>query len=225
LLGFRDPWVYYTQFNPDHCPIDESEREILKDLADEISKMPLLSWKKEPGLPLKEVIPEHIPYRQRLKTIFEEEIAAMEIGKTLTRITALAGEEKVTAIIDSLEKTGNPAQGVLYLGSSALDAAALDWVRKAGGLAVSFNGDEAAVQSAEVAVMSGTSIILAIISDTFFHQGKEGVLELVKNWDLHKIQAGTLKIHPPLMNALFSPEFESFPQLELVASSNDKIYG
>ena len=68
--------------------------------------------------------------------------------------------------------------------------------------------------------MSGTSVILAILSDTFSQQGKEGVLELVKNWDLHKIQTEKLKIHPSLMHELFSHEHESFPLLELVDSSN-----
>ena len=135
----------------------------------------------------------------------------MQIGRILKQVTALAGDEKVKAVIDSLGKTGNPSEGVLYFGCSILDAAALDWVKRSGGLAVSFNGDRAAVRSAEVAAMSGTSVILSILSDTFFQQGKEGVLELVKNWDLHKIQTEKLKIHPSVMHELFSHEHESFP--------------
>lgn len=222
LFGFRESEVYYTPLNLDQCSmsLNESEREILKDLADEIIKMPLLAWEKRPDSPLKEIIPEHIAYRQRLEIIFEEEIANMQSGRSLTQVTALAGDEKVKAIIDSLEKTGNPAEGVLYFGCSALDAAALDWVRRSGGLAVSFNGDRAAIRSAEIAVMSATSVILAILSDIFFQQGKEGVLELVKNWDLHKIQTEKLKIHPSLMHELFSHEQGSFPLLELVTDSN-----
>ena len=71
----------------------------------------------------------------------------MQAGKIMTQVTALAGDEKVKAVIDSLDKTGNPAEGVLYFGCSVLDEAVLDWVKKAGGMAISFNGDRAAVRS------------------------------------------------------------------------------
>jgi len=220
LLGFRESELYYTPLNLDQYSINESEREFLKDLADEIINMPLLAWEKKPDSPLKNIVPEHIPYLQRMEAIFEDEIAGMQAGKILTKTTALAGNEKVGAVKSSLEKTGNPAEGLLYFGCSVLDAAALDWVKKSGGLAVSFNGDREAVRSAEIAVIAGTCVILAILCDTFFQQGKEGVLELIKNWDLHKIQTEKLKIHPSLIHELFSHEHESFPQLELVTHSN-----
>ncbi|MEW5802227.1 MAG: hypothetical protein AB1847_08995 [bacterium] len=218
LLGFQESEIYYTPLDLDHFSIDESEKETLKDLADEIVKMPLPA--QEEAHPPTEILSEHIPYYQRLKIIFEEEIASMQIGDIMTRAPALWGDEKVKAVIDSLEKTGNSAQNILYLGCSVLDAAALTWVREAGGMAVSFNGDQTAIRSAEVAVRSGSCAILAVLCDTFSRQGKEGIVELVKTWDIHKIQTEKLKIDPSLINELFSHEPESFPQLELVTSSN-----
>jgi predicted HAD superfamily phosphohydrolase len=210
VIGFEEAGIYYTPLKMDQYVIDISEKETLKDLADEITKMPPLTW----NLPVKEITP--ITYRHRLKIIFEEEISNMQIGKILTEISARAGHEKVRAIIDSLEKTGNSAEGVIYLGHSVLDAAALEWVRDNGGMAVSFNADRAALQFAEVAVISDNSVILAILSDAFLQKGKEGVMELVKNWDINKIQK--CKIPQPFINQLFS--HESFPQLELVTDSN-----
>ncbi|MEW6381667.1 MAG: hypothetical protein AB1611_18980 [bacterium] len=220
LLGFRDEEAYYTPMDLDSTAITISELETLKDLADEIINMPPLSWTQRSAVSSTALVPEHLPYCRRLEIILTEEISGMEIGKILTQGAALTGIEKVTAVKDSLEKTGNPAEGILYFGGSILDADALSWVRKSGGLAVSFNGDKAALQAAEVAVMSGNSAILAIISDVFYNQGKEGVLELIGNWDLHTIQTDKLKVHPSLVNELFSHEPDLFPLLELVTREN-----
>jgi len=224
LLGFEESLTYSTPLDIDEVAIDISEQEVLKDIADEILNMPFLSWRNDSAAPqCRQVFPkEHISYWQRLESILNDEIANMQIGKLLSRGLALAGKGKVAAIKDSLEKTGNPAEGVIYFGSSILDAAALSWVRAAGGLAVSFNGDRAALQSAEVAVMSGNSAILAILSDIFYHQGKEAVLDLINTWDLQHIQIQTekLKIHPSLISELFSHEPESFPLLDLITDEN-----
>ena len=48
LLGFKESEVYYTPLNLDQYFISESEREILKDLADEIINMPTPGLGKEP---------------------------------------------------------------------------------------------------------------------------------------------------------------------------------
>jgi hypothetical protein len=93
----------------------------------------------------------------------------------------------------------------------------LHWVKMNGGLAVSCNGDQEAVMTAEIAVTTGNSAILAILSEVFLQRGKEGVLEFVKDWDMKQVHTDKFLPYQPIINQFFSQEPESFPQLEIVA--------
>lgn len=219
LVGFPEANTYSTLVNLDRYSINESDRETLVDLADEITKMPL-SWGEKEEFSPGNGGPELIAYAQRLKAIFTDEIPGMQIGEILNQTMVRAGSEKVGAIRDSLKRTGNSAKGVMYIGGSVLDVAAMDWVKRNGGLSVSFNGDYQALHVADIALIGGNSVILAILSDVFFHKGKEGVFEIIRNWDLEKIHSQNLEAYRPLINQLFSQEMGSFPRIELITDSN-----
>jgi len=85
---------------------------------------------------------------------------------------------------------------------------------------VSFNGDHQALHVADIALIGGDSVILAILSDVFFYKGKEGVFEIIRNWALEKIHSQNLEAYRPLINQLFSREMGSFPRIELITDSN-----
>jgi len=219
LVGFPETNTYSTPINLDRYSINESERETLVDLADEIIKMPL-PWEGKGEFSSENGNPELIAYGQRLKAIFTEEIPDMQIGEILNQTMVRAGIEKVGAIKDSLKRTGNSAKGVMYIGGSVLDVAAMDWIKRNGGLTVSFNGDKQALHVADIALIGGDSIILAILSDVFFRKGKEGIFEIISNWDLEKIPSQNFEVYRPLINQLFSQEMGSFPRIELITDSN-----
>ena len=219
LVGFPEANAYSTPINLDQYSINESERETLVDLADEITKMPL-PWEEKEKIFLHNGAPERSDYGQRLKAIFTEEIPGMQIGEILNHTMVRAGIEKVGAIKDSLNRTGSSAEGLMYIGGNVLDVVAMDWVKRNGGLTVSFNGDRQALHVADIALIGGNSIIFAILSDVFFHKGKEGIFEIIEKWDIEKIHSQDLEVYQPLINQLFSQEMGSFPRIALITDSN-----
>ncbi|MGA1874671.1 MAG: hypothetical protein ACMUIA_03590 [bacterium] len=218
LVHFHKENAYCTPLNLDSYVINESERETLKDLADEITHLSPLSYKNGSGSLSEETQAGHHHGHDRLAMILGEEIPAMQIGELVSQHVVLAGHEKIKAVMDSLEKTGNHPEEVMYIGHSILDVAALNWIKTRGGLAVSCNGDQTARMAAEIAVTTGNSAILAILSEVFLQRGKEGVLEFVKDWDMKQVHTDRFLPYQSIINQFFSQEPESFPHLEIVTS-------
>ncbi len=216
LLGVNKSQVYCTKINLDGYPLNESEREIIKDLADEIVNMPLPSLSKGKNC----LQGEYTLYLEKIGAILNGEIPQLQIGKIMNQISVQVGVEKIKALQDSLNKTGIDPQQVMYIGSNLFDAAAIDWIKKNGGVALSFNGDNEALFAAEIGVVSSNAIILAILSDIFFEQGKKGIFEFIENWELKNINSPKLIHYQSLINQLFSHGLQSFPQIEIVTDSN-----
>jgi energy-converting hydrogenase A subunit R len=67
---------------------------------------------------------------------------------------------------------------MVYVGDSSADVQAFEAVRAGGGLAISFNGSRAAVNAAEVIVVSDSAWPIAMLIAIVQLWGKEGVLEV-----------------------------------------------
>ena len=119
---------------------------------------------------------------QRLDEIFWKEVSDMQAGKMLKEVNPVGGFEKANAVKDIAKKTNVNLSDVIYVGDSITDVDPFWLVRKAGGLAISFNGNRYAVREAEIAVMSYHTDITTILADVFNRFGKQKVLELVENW-------------------------------------------
>ncbi|MGF3521817.1 MAG: HAD hydrolase family protein, partial [Candidatus Bathyarchaeia archaeon] len=91
---------------------------------------------------------------QRLDEIFWTEIAQMRCGEVFYRVNTIGGEQKAKAICGAAKKLRAPLSDVMYVGDSITDVEAFQAVRRRGGLAVSFNGNNYAVKNADVAVLS-----------------------------------------------------------------------
>jgi energy-converting hydrogenase A subunit R len=74
------------------------------------------------------------------------------------------------------------------VGDSITDEDAFKLVKGNDGLTVSFNGNEYAVRSAEIAVTSTSTIITAIIADIFCRLGKRQTLKLIKDWSFQTLK-------------------------------------
>lgn len=220
LLGLQETNVFSTPLNLDQYPVSESEREMIKDLADEIVKMPPSLRNTGRASSLAGAGRGELPYLERLRVILEEEIPNMEIAKKMDGISPQAGEGKIEAIKKSLEKSGNLPEEVLYFGSSSFDVKAMEWIRRRGGLAISFNGDRDAASVAEIAIIGGNCLILALLGDAFARGGKASVIELIEHWNIQEIQGDPFVGHQTLINQFFSHGLDSFPRLELVTESN-----
>lgn len=176
LMNFPKNNVYCTQLNLDSY-IPEKDLALLKKLAEEILHLPplLLENIHHPNSADEKTI-------LRLHQIFWQEIMSSESGRILKEINPMGGYEKVRAIEDSLNRTGNSFAEVMYIGDSITDQEALRIVRKKRGVAVAFNGNRYALQEAEFGCLSENSSLLLEIISAFYRQREEGLYQLASRF-------------------------------------------
>jgi energy-converting hydrogenase A subunit R len=189
-LDFPFRNTYCTKVSIDKYHITKQERNRLKELAAEIAQMQMIAIPPN-AKSMEEFSHDDQRTIHRLDEIFWEKIANMESGRAYSEVNPMGGGEKAEAIEDVVRKLKVSLADAMYVGDSITDKEAFRLVRENRGLAVSFNGNQYAVNSAEIAVLSENSISTAIIADIFCRFGKEQALELAENWqegELNKSQ-------------------------------------
>ena len=208
FLSFPLKNTYSTYLDIDKYTLPQDEVKKLKDLAQEILTLPQINLSG-----IREV--RNLPSAskrtiKRLDEIFTEEMPHMDCGKILSEVNPLGGEEKARAVLDSLKRTGGKPSDVMYVGDSITDVEALLLVKEEGGVAVSFNGNEYAVRSAEIACISPHTLPIFILADIFHREGKEGILRRAITWP----QSLGEKLRKQLFTIM------PFPRLEVISEGN-----
>ena len=101
----------------------------------------------------------------------------------------VGGVRKFEAVVQALEKEGLELDRSATIGDSITDWNMLKKTREAGGLALSFNGNEYAVSNCNVAVMSENCMVTALLADVFERGGLEAVEALISDWGWSGIKA------------------------------------
>ena len=176
--GFPLEQIYCTDIDMDSFTPESYEVNRIKDMAREITDMPLLSWhwKEGCGTVLDK---EAMTVLERLDAIFWKEIPAMKIGQAYTGVNPIGGEEKSRAVEDSLKKTGLGLGNVIYAGDSITDVNAMRFVRQGGGIAISFNGNSYAIKEADIALIGESPFIIAAIARLIDLKGREVISYLM----------------------------------------------
>lgn len=172
--------TYSTKVNIDGYQMRSDEAARLKELAAEISGMPVVNI-PTPCNSLGDFSPDDRKYVARLDDIIWDEVSKMEIGHILKDVKPVGGHEKANAVKDIVRKENTDLSEVMYVGDSITDEEAFKLVRGSNGLAVSFNGNSYAVNSADVGIMSGTTRPTTILAIQFKHGGKQGAIEYVND--------------------------------------------
>ena len=178
--------TYSTKVKLDKCPITPQEKERLRNIAQEIAQMPIVEIPRGAKEMADFSKPDQALIR-RLDEIFWGKIPKMFVGKFLDIVT-VGGEQKANAICDILKRLGLKLADVMYVGDSITDTEAFKLVRANGGLTLSFNGNSYAVKNAEMAVLSESNLVTALIADLFSKIGKEQTLKTLKSWNLKTLQ-------------------------------------
>jgi energy-converting hydrogenase A subunit R len=186
-VGFPFDNTCSTRINLDLYQLEEREKEQLRQIAQEISRMPIFD------LPANARSLSDFPLQEqqtieRLDEIFWKEIASMKIGRIYSEITAVGGTEKAEAVKRIIDELGSELHDVMYVGDSITDVEAFKMVKENDGLTVSFNGNQYAVENAEIAVISDSSLVTGIIADVFVKYGTQEAEGLVRNWNRVTIQ-------------------------------------
>ncbi len=219
-LGFPYENTYCTRLNLDKYALTIEEKAKLQKIAKEIAEMPLIKI-PEKAKSLNEISEKDQKTIQRLDEIFWEEITKMSIGKILSEVNPISGSEKAEAVKSIVERLDIPLSEVIYVGDSITDVEAFQLVRENSGLTVSFNGNQYAVRNAEIAVLSGNSMVTAIIVDSFSRFGKQETLTLVENWSKEALKKS--RINEKLLNRLFALYPKELPKVKIITKENMEI--
>jgi energy-converting hydrogenase A subunit R len=176
-LGLARNHIFGTDLDLDRYQLPETEAAELKRLVEEIANAPAIELPAE-AVSLADLSAPAQEAVATLDRIFGERLPAMAIGALLQEANPLGGPEKAKAVTDSLEKTGLTLADTIYVGAGRTDVPAFEAVRAGAGLAISFNGNRAAVNAAEVVVVSDSAWSLALLTAIFQSWGKAGVLEV-----------------------------------------------
>jgi len=217
LTDFPYNNVYCTKLNIDKYKMGKEELNRLKEIREEISAMPMIEI-PEKAKSVHDFFRRDQKTTQRLDDIFWEEIPKMESGKMLEEVNPVGGHEKARAVQNIVEKLDGRLDNVMYVGDSITDVPPFQLVRKNGGLTISFNGNEYAIREAEVAVLSGNTIVTSVLAEVFSRLGKNHVIRLVEDWN----PSGLKKYcATPMLRERMSKLYpDAFPQVETITADN-----
>lgn len=216
-IGFPFKNTYCTKVSLDKIVITLQERDSLREIAQEIAQMHHIEIPQNA-----EAVTDFSQNDQttikRLDEIFWNEIPKMLTNKFITEVVTVGGEAKAESIRDVAKRLDVHLSDVMYVGDSITDVEAFRLVRDAGGLAVSFNGNNYAVRNAEIAMMSESSLVTALIADLFCRLGKTQTLKIIMHWRKATLEeSGTNTALLKQLNTVYS---SALPKVEIVTAKN-----
>jgi energy-converting hydrogenase A subunit R len=216
-LDFPYKNTFCTQLSIDKYPITEQEKSRLKEMVREIVQMPLVNIPPM-AKSLKDFSCTDQETIRRLDEIFWNEIARMGLGEIFSEVKPVGGGQKAEVIKNVVKRLCARLEDVMYVGDSITDVEAFKLVRDNGGLTVSFDGNQYAIKSAEIAVLSESSIVTAIIADIFAKYGKQQTLQVLENWNCKTLRKSA--VSQPLLDRLFLLYPKALPKVQIVTAEN-----
>jgi energy-converting hydrogenase A subunit R len=217
FTGFPIENTYCTKLSLDAYVISREEKERLKMFRKEIAAMPMIEIPKkaESLIAFSERDRKTI---ERLDRIFWQEILKMGSRTVLEEVNPVGGKEKAEAIKEIVATLDSGLSEVMHVGDSITDVASFQFVRDGGGLVISFNGNEYAVQEAEIAVLADNTIVTSILADVFNRSGRHGVTRLVEMWERSLLEKHSGNIE--MLRELLKLYPEKLPEVEIVTDEN-----
>ena len=147
---------------------------------------------------------------ETMDKIFFEELPQMEIGKILCDVKTVGGEGKKLAVEDILKKNDASPDSVMYVGDSITDVEPLKFAKENNGVSVSFNGNEYAINAADIAIISKNTMATSILIDLHSKFNSDYVRRFVEGY----------AIDPQRALANFRVSFQLLEQFEEIFGSD-----
>ncbi|MDF1556660.1 MAG: hypothetical protein P1P80_00550 [ANME-2 cluster archaeon] len=182
LAGIPIENTYCTWFPIDDYAMDisDTDKELVRQMADTILSMPELDI--DVNTDPREMDDAVVDALQHLDNFFWEVLPFTGYAKMLMEVKPVGGNRKYEAVVSALEKEGQELKCSATIGDSITDLKMLKNTKDAGGLALSFNGNEYAISNCNVAVMSGNCMVTTLLVDVFERRGIEAIEVLVSDW-------------------------------------------
>lgn len=196
LTNFSFNQCYCTRLDLDSHPLGNADQEKLRQFH--------LSIVDNPDF-------------DNLERIFWEELPEMEIYSLVEEVEPVGGEAKKEAVLDIMEKRSFQASDLMYVGDSITDVQPLNFAKENGGIALSFNGNEFALDNASIAAISDNTVITSVIADLFNRYD----LKVVQDFALSFEKDPEKAVHEhPINPQLASKLVETNTRLEMVTENN-----
>ena len=216
-VGFPFNNTYCTKLRLDNYIISAEEKNRLKEIAKEIAQTPLITIPPA-AKAIEDFSRSDQAAIQLLDEIFWSKIPKMSAGKLLIDVVTVGGEQKAESIRDAAKRLGVRSEDVIYVGDSITDVEAFKLVRASSGLTVSFNGNSYAVRNAEVAVLSESNLVTAVIAGLFCTYGKEQTLKVLGSWNYETLKKN--KVDDALLKQLSTLNSDALPKVQIVTAQN-----
>ncbi len=218
-LAFPFANTYCTKLNLGKYSITSKEKTQLKKIAAQIVQLPMISIPNT-AKTIEDFSSEDQRTIERLDETFWNEIPRMNIGRIISEVKTVGGDQKAESIKDVIRRLNTDLSQVMYVGDSITDVEAFELVRNSGGLTVSFNGNSYAVKNAELAVLSENNSITAVIADIFFKYGRKGTLQILEDWSFEKLRSGSI---PSILEQFLSMHRQDLPKAKIVTAQNIEV--
>jgi len=216
-LDFPYKNTYCTKVTLDKYTVTPKQKERLRHMALEISQMRLINIPTAAST-LEDFSHSDRAAIHRLDEIFWTELPKMSVGKVLSDVVTGGGEQKAEAIRDVVRRLDAELADVMYVGDSITDLEAFKLVRANGGITVSFNGNSYAVKNAEVAVLSESNLVTAVIADLFCRFGREKTIRTLQGWSHETLKNSGLD--GPLLRQFAESYPDVLPKTKIVTAQN-----
>jgi energy-converting hydrogenase A subunit R len=209
--------IYSTNVNLNSYNLSEKEKTKLKGFAWEIAGMPLIHIPPN-AQSLEDLSSTDQATLQRIDKIFRKEIAKTSCKKIFTDILEFGASEKLGVLAGLVNAFSSSLKDVMYVGSDLTDVESMKLVQDEGGLTVSFNGDLATVEDADVVVLSDDYAPIAVLADLFFRYGKNEAFRVAGSFD--KDVLWLTHADSDLLNRLFELHPKAWPKVRIVSEHN-----
>ncbi|MBO4357180.1 MAG: hypothetical protein J5813_03295 [Candidatus Methanomethylophilaceae archaeon] len=166
----------------DQCMMGRAESRKLRDIAKEIGELKVPDKFYELNVPT-ELMDEDIQIIKKMDDIISNRIPDAGAMSLMESTDALTSHRKAYRMLDIRRLTAIDLDCTMYIGSSSTDFQPMDLIHEAGGLSVSYNGEDFAVRGATIAVLSEDTTVGAIFASMFTDKGPQAAIELAENWD------------------------------------------
>ncbi|MEI8182812.1 MAG: hypothetical protein WCG29_08915 [Desulfomonile sp.] len=177
-IGFPFLNTFSTAVNLDNYDLSPKEKRILKDIHAQILALPDFRIPSSAGS-VEDLSESDRKTIHALDEIFWEIIPGLEINRIITEVNPVGGIEKAQAIERICEAEAVDLENVFYVGDSITDVDAFRMVRQAGGVALSFNGNDWAVKEASFAVTARNALPIGWLALLFANHGFSGFEDLM----------------------------------------------
>lgn len=178
--------IYGTDFLPEKYLLPEEEKNMLLEAVGEVESLDEIELDVRKG-----EVKKGRKSIDWLNEFFWKKLARMKAGKIIEDMKVMGGKKKKEVV-----ESYNP-ENVVAIGDSISDFEMLEYAKKRG-IAVSFNGNEFAVNHSNLAVISETAFAIAAVVVAYGREGVTGVNNLVE---------GDFKIVEEIADKLKGTEF------------------